>query len=40
MNELDIVKLIADLVKQGIDNNPNFPKWEKWWKKMRCRGNG
>lgn len=33
MSELDYIKTIAEFVKQGIDNNPNYSEWEKWWRK-------
>lgn len=33
MNELDAIKVIAELVKQSIDDNPNYSEWEKWWRK-------
>lgn len=33
MNELDLMNLLSELVKQSIDNNPNFSEWEKWWRK-------
>ena len=33
MNQLDAIKVIAEFVKQSIDNNPSFLEWEKWWRK-------
>lgn len=33
MTELDFVNVIAELIKQNIDRNPNFSEWEKWWHK-------
>lgn len=33
MNEYDFFKMIAELTKQGIDNNSNYTEWEKWWRK-------
>ncbi len=33
MNEMDFIKMISELVKNGIDNNPNYSEWEKWWRK-------
>lgn len=33
MNDIDIIKAIAELVKQSIDNNDSFSDWERWWRK-------
>lgn len=29
MNELDLINVIAGIVKRCIDNNSNFNEWEK-----------
>lgn len=33
MNDMDFIKMISELVKNSIDNNPNYSEWEKWWRK-------
>lgn len=34
MNEMEnFINAIAELTKHGIDMNPNFSEWEKWWRK-------
>lgn len=33
MNELDFVNFLSELMKQSINDNPNFSKQEKWWRK-------
>ena len=33
MNELDLINIIAEIVKKCIDNNPNFDEWEKAYRK-------
>lgn len=33
MDQLDLIKLISEMVKQSIDHNPNFSEWERWWRK-------
>ena len=29
----NFINAIAGLTKHGIDMNPNFSEWEKWWRK-------
>jgi hypothetical protein len=33
VNELETVKIIAELTKKNIDNNPNFSEQEKFLRK-------
>ncbi len=33
MNDMDMIKAIAELLKQSIDNNDSFSEWERWWRK-------
>lgn len=33
MDEIKLINVISEIVKQSIDNNPNFSEWEKWWRK-------
>lgn len=33
MDMIKFINVMTELAKNGIDNNPNFSEWEKWWRK-------